>query len=1044
AATLFCLTTVDAAEPSRRDLDLFENHVRPTLVAHCIKCHGETKQEGGLKLTTLADLQKGGESGPAVVAGDPAESLIIQAVRYESIEMPPEEPIDDKLIAGLVSWVEAGATWPEEVVLTPTPTITDEDRQWWCYQPIAKVEPPTIDDHAWTRNEIDRFVYRRLAENEIQPADEATALTLARRVHFAVTGLPPDEATVQSAMSETFDYEALVDQLLESPAYGENQARSWLDLVRYADTDGYRADHERPDAFAYRDYVIRSFNADKPYDQFVREQLAGDEIDPGNRDAIIATMYLRHWIYEHNQRDVETQWHEVLGDITETTADVFLAQGLKCARCHDHKFDPLLQNDYFRMKAFFAAFQPVAAHPVASVDQRTRHADELAKWESATEDIRTRLREIEYPVALKHATREGFDKFIPEIKSMILTPAEEREPYEKQIAAMAERQFDLPYDKLDEWLSDELKAERKQLQAELAKFDSIKPKPLPEVKFVATDVGPVAPVTFNPDDAEKTPIEPGFITLLDESNAAIAPTPEPLQTTGRRTALADWIVNRDNPLTARVIVNRIWQQHFGRGLVETTSDFGRLGSPPSHPELLDYLAGRLVHDSWSLKKLHRLILTSATYRQTSQRPIDRHINRIDPGNRLLWRMNPRRLSGEEINDAFLVASGELEKTKRAIYKSVKRNSPDPLLASFDGPDRIRSIGRRHRTVTSTQSLLLANSDWTNQRAELITNRLADSQAVNDAMLIQRTYRTLFGRDADDDEVELGRQFIQQYAGQSPKENIQSVAKITKFPHGNDSAVDLDPSKSVVIKSNEPKLSPESDFTVEGVVLLRSLFKDASVRTIAARWDGSKTVGGWSLGVTSDKSAFQPRNLILQLVGKTDEGEKVHYEVVASGLRVPLNKPCYVAASVRLNDPSDKGVMFYLRDLSSPDAKLQSASAKHTVVSGVHGNQALVIGSRLGKSDQPSHQWDGLVSNLRIENRWRDLTVTPQADSADGLPTYTVDYQFENADAIGRDSSGNGRDAAVLPKALILKTPRQRARVAFVHALLNSNELIYVD
>src|SRR5690606_26520335 len=296
----------DEQQPAQRDL--FEVHVRPTLVKHCITCHGEAKQEGGLRLTSLESLLAGGDSGPAIVPGQPDESLLLEALRYESYEMPPSGQLDESVVDGIAAWVKAGAEWPQGLVLAPTPKISEQDRDWWCYQPISEPRVPEVDDDGWCRNEIDHFIFERLQREGLHPAAETEPARLARRVHFAVTGLPPDEQTASLLERGDDDwYESLVDTLLEQAAYGENQARSWLDLVRYADSDGYNADHPRPEAYHYRDYVIRSFNADKPYDRFVMEQLAGDEIDPGNRDAVIGTMYLRHWIYEWNQRDVEGQ-----------------------------------------------------------------------------------------------------------------------------------------------------------------------------------------------------------------------------------------------------------------------------------------------------------------------------------------------------------------------------------------------------------------------------------------------------------------------------------------------------------------------------------------------------------------------------------------------------------------------------------------------------------------------------------------------------------------------------------------------------------------
>ncbi|MDF1843331.1 MAG: DUF1553 domain-containing protein [Rubripirellula sp.] len=1027
-----------AQELSRQQRDLFEIHVRPLLVTKCLNCHSSAKQEGRLSLTTREDLLRGGESGPAIVPGKPEQSLLLEALRYESLEMPPDGQVKASQIAGISQWIAAGAPWPAKTVLQPSAATSNADADWWCYQPLVDPEIPPIDSDSWSRTELDQFILRRLLDAGLTPAEEADPIMLVRRLSFAVLGLPPDQDTIDAALSESFDIDAYVDRLLDSDEYGRNQARFWLDLVRYADSDGYRADFDRPKARQYRDYVIKSFNHDKPYDRFIIEQLAGDEIDPGNRDAVVATMYLRHWIYEHNQRDVETQWHEILSDITETTSDVFLAQGLKCARCHDHKFDPLLQKDFFRLKAFFAAFQPTEAHPVATLSELTEYRKQQANWEDATREIRRRLREIEHPVLLQHATREGFEKFIPKIKQMIQRWPDDRTPYEQQIASLAARQYDLPRDEVDKWLTEEQQQERQQLQQQLAEFEKLKPEPLPTMEFVASDIGSVAPETFIPDDPSQTPIAPGFLTLFAAEPADIIPPPAALQSTGRRTALANWIASPDNPLTARVIVNRIWQQHFGRGLVETASDFGHLGTPPSHPELLDWLALKFIEDGWSLKKLHRRILTSATYRQTSLRSLDDQLIRIDPDNALLWRMKPRRLSGEEINDAILATSGELPNLKRAIYKPVKRNTPDPLLAAFDGPDRIRSMGLRHQTTTSKQALLMGNSDWTHDRARAIAARIP-SQHGEPSQWITNLYRTLFARIPVAAEVDLATNFLQRYQEQTPSEEPPEVRTLAEMPGTKSNAVLLSPENPITLQLAAEQAPPSGDLTIEAVILLRSLYPDASVRTIVAQWNGKKSNPGWSLGVTSTKSAYQPRNFILQLIGNQNEGDALHYEVIASGLRPELDKPYYLAVAIDLDDTTENGITFYLKDLSKADAKLQTAKGKHSVTRGITGNSDLTIGGR-----QSSHQWDGLIDSIRIEPMARDLTVVAQADSEQGLPAYAVDWQFEDSEQLGKDDSGNGHHAVANIKLPDIPTPADRAKVALIHALLNSNEFIYVD
>ena len=757
-----------AGGQSQADNDYFEIHVRPLLVRNCIGCHGEAKQEGSLRLTTLEEMLRGGDSGPVLVPGQPDQSLILEALRHESFEMPPDGKLSDESIEAMATWIRAGSPWPRGEVLRPLSGISDEDRQWWSVQPIRDPPVPDVDDPAWCRNEIDHFILQRLQSEGITPSKEASARELNRRVHFAVTGLPPEwepDLEVKAANDPDW-YDRLVDQLLEQSAYGENQARFWLDLVRYADSDGYRADAHRPAAHQYRDYVIESFHADKPYDRFVMEQLAGDEIAPDDREAIIGTMFLRHWIYEWNQRDVEGQWQEVLDDVTETTADVFLALGLKCARCHDHKFDPILQKDFFRLQAFFRPLHPREDLPVASIDERQKYLEQLRAWEEATAELRERLHEIERPELLAHATREGFEKFVPEIKAMVVKRPGQRTPYEHQIATFAERQFDLLPEKLPEWLDEATEAERQRLRAELAKLDHLKPEPLPVQEFVATDVGPTAPTTWVIGDPEKRPVEPGIPTILDESPMVIEPPHPALHSTGRRTALAKWITHPRNPLTARVIVNRIWEQHFGLGLVENASDFGNLGSPPSHPELLDWLATRFMEDGWSLKKLHRRILTSATYRQSSLRAAGEEVDRIDPGNQLLWRMNPRRLSAEEIIDSMLSAGGELAgKQRRAVYETVSRNKVHPVAGLFDFPDRIRSVAKRHHTTTSTQALLLMNNAWTRQRANAMVQHFAELESES---FTEAAYRRLFGRQPDSTELAAAQEFLRQYAAITPE------------------------------------------------------------------------------------------------------------------------------------------------------------------------------------------------------------------------------------------------------------------------------------
>lgn len=804
-----CRISVLEAQESTTQEDHFENHVRPLLVKNCIQCHGQTKREAGLDLSSLDGVLRGGDSGPAMAVGKSDESLIVEALRHQSLQMPPDKKLDDAAVDQIVRWINDGAYWPTGQVLKVVVKITDEDRQWWCMQPIRDPAPPMVANPQWCRNEIDQFILKRLESEGLAPSEAASPSQLYRRAHLAVTGLPPKfDAKQIEQLAQPSGYDQWVDELLNQKSYGENQARYWLDLVRYAESDGYRADAYRPAAQQYRDYVIESFNADKPYDRFIMEQLAGDEIDPSNRQALVGTMFLRHWIYEHNQRDVEGQWQEILDDLTETTADAFLALGLKCARCHDHKYDPLLQKDFFRLQAYFAAMHPREDLPVGTIEEREKYLKEYEAWELATRKIRLALYEIENPVLLAHATREGFEKFVPEIKAMVLKQPYERTPREHQIATLTQRQYDLQPEKLPEWLDKEKLAKRQELLDELAKFDSIKPQPLPTQPFVATDVGPIAPPMHIVGDREKVPVEPGPPSIIDDEPAEIVSPHPALQTTGRRTALAKWIASPENPLTARVIVNRVWEQHFGVGLAENASDFGRLGESPSHPELLDWLASRFIEDGWSLKRLHQRILKSATYRQSSVR-VDSLASRIDPSridpsNRLLWRMNPRRLSGEEIVDAMLTSSGELSKgTKRAIYEKVMRNNLHPLTSLFDFPDRIRSVSKRHRTITSTQALMLMNNDWIRERAIKLLN---STKNLDSAEFVAQAHERVLGRSASEEEIASALAFMQDYSQLAPEP--AAVEQATDEPKSADQTIqETKPSASQVanqVASQMPK------------------------------------------------------------------------------------------------------------------------------------------------------------------------------------------------------------------------------------------------
>ena len=455
-------------------------------------------------------------------------------------------------------------------------------------------------------------------------------------------------------------YGKVVDRLLASPRYGERWATHWLDVVRFAETDGFKADDYRPDAHRYRDYVIRAFNADMPYDRFVRQQLAGDELEPGNPDALVATGFNRLWPDEYNAANLEQRRQEILDDQTETTALAFLGLTFGCARCHDHKYDPTAQADYFRFQAFFAAMHtdhPVALGPV----QRRDYEAKVAAWEETTKEIRAKMDAL--IAGPREELRKGaMGKFRPEIQQAITTPDAKRTPYQRQIALMAEPQLARPVKDMMKKLPEAKKKRYLELEAQLVKLPL---RPMAPRAMAVADLRPAPPTHLLQAGNWFKPLQelsPGFPTFLGGGSVETG-LGEGVESTGRRAALARWLTRRDNPLTARVLVNRLWQHHFGTGLVATANDFGMQGDLPTHPELLDWLAVEFMERGWSMKALHRLMVTSAAYCQDSR--VDpanpNHVRAAanDPGNKLLWHARRRRLEGEAVRDAVLALSGEL-------------------------------------------------------------------------------------------------------------------------------------------------------------------------------------------------------------------------------------------------------------------------------------------------------------------------------------------------------------------------------------------------
>jgi len=675
----------------------------------------------------------------------------------------------------------------------PAKTFSVKDREYWAFQPVRRPDPPKVRNTAWVRNPIDAFILQRLEQKGIGPASEADKITLIRRVTFDLTGLPPTPDEVAAFVADTSPraYERVVDRLLASPHYGERWARHWLDVARYAESDGFRADEYRPNIWRYRDYVIQSFNHDKGYDRFIQEQIAGDELWPENPQARIATAFSRHYPDEWNARDLMQRRQEILQDITDAVGSAFMGLTVGCAKCHDHKFDPILHRDYYRLQAFFAATANDDRIPVWSAKQQAEEQRKSEEWIRATAKIREEIAALQNE-ARQAVIDEEYFKFPDEIKNAVAKAPEQRSPFEQQLAHRAkvikEPSLFLALPKL----KGEKKKRYEELRAELASFNHLYHSEEP-IGAGMRDLGPLAPPTHvlavSNYARPLEEVEPGFLTILDPGPAKITP-PRDGQSTGRRTALAKWLSDPANPLTARVEVNRLWHHHFGAGIVATPGDFGRMGQRPTHPELLDWLSSEFVSNGWSLKRMHRLMVTSNTYRQSSAERED--AARLDPLNRLLWRFRPQRLEAESIRDSALLVSGLLnpavggpsvfpslpagmppppggwsvsrdpaDQHRRSVYISVRRTATYPLLSAFDMPESLESCSRRTQTTTAPQALTLLNAEPSLEWAQAFAGRVSQKAGADRSAQVVEAVRLAFSRQPDSWEKDRMLTFLSQ-------------------------------------------------------------------------------------------------------------------------------------------------------------------------------------------------------------------------------------------------------------------------------------------
>jgi hypothetical protein len=778
--------------PSPEAVRFFEAKVRPVLVENCFKCHGETKQEDNLRLDSRAGIIAGGDQGPAIVPGKPEESLLIQAVKHSpDLSMPPKKQLPSEQIADLSLWIKSGAVWPDDgkpVAAAPRKgmRITAKDRAHWAFQPVKESPIPAVKNVAWVVNPIDAFILAKLEAKGLSPNPPADKRQLVRRLYYDLTGLPPTPAEVEAfaADSSPKAYDALVDRLLASPHYGEKWGRHWLDLVRYAETNSYERDDPKPNVWRYRDYVIRSLNEDKPYDRFVREQLAGDEFSNPTPDSLIATGYYRLGIWDDEPADRELARYNELDDIVATTSQVFLGLTVDCARCHDHKIDPIPQKDYYKLLSFFQNVNPY--HNGGPTDEVPIIVDPAAR-----EDYSRATRELQEKRGQMHAAIVELDE---KFRRLYLA-AKEKDGHADTAAPAAQKP---DFGRLiqtdgERVLGKDDFRRYQQLRADLDVL--IHQLPPGALALGVTENGSHAPHTFvlmrgNPQ-SKGDKVEPGFLTVLGDEKA-IVPTPSPeAKTTGRRTALANWIAERNNPLTARVMVNRIWQYHFGRGIVRSPNNFGTQGDKPTHPELLDWLAAEFVRQGWRLKPLHRLIVQSNAYRMSSSG--NARALALDPTNDLFWRFDMRRLTAEEVRDSILAVSGELnpkmfgpsvypdmprevlasqsipgrnwgksspeDQSRRSIYIHEKRSLLVPLLEAFDLGETDRSNPVRFSTTQPTQSLQMLNGVFLNDRAAALAARLRKEAPGDVKAQVRLALNLVTSRPPQESEVARGVQLI---------------------------------------------------------------------------------------------------------------------------------------------------------------------------------------------------------------------------------------------------------------------------------------------
>ena len=817
----------------------FEDKVRPIFKAHCFECHGEgRKLKGGLDMRLRRLVEKGGESGPALISGKHQDSLLFK--RVASKEMPPgKKKLTAEEIALIGRWIDEGAKTarPEPDKITPGFFITAEEQAFWAFQPIRHSPLPRIKQADRMRTPIDAFVLARLEDKSLSFSPEADRRTLIRRASFDLLGLPPTPEEIDQFLSDKSEdaYERLIDRLLASPFYGERWGRHWLDVAGYADSEGYtEEDPVRPHAYKYRDYVIRAFNEDMPLNRFIQEQLAGDEmvrppyqsLKANDIDKLVATGFLRMAPDgTASGADRKLAMNQVVADTLQIVGTSLLGLTVNCAQCHNHRYDPIPQTDYYRMRAIFEPALntqnwrvPAARRISLYTDADRLKSAQIEKEAAKIDQVRLKKQEEFIEATLKKELAKLPDAMREPIRIARNTPQAKRTPAQEKLLR------DHPSVNVSAgslYLYDaKAAAELKKLAEEAAKVRAT--KPIEDFVRALSEIPGQVPQTFlfhrGDHEQPKEAVLPGGLMIFADFKLGEIPAKDPgLPTTGRRLAFARQLTSGKHPLTARVLVNRVWLNHFGRGIVATPGDFGFLGDRPSHPELLDWLADEFTSGGWKLKRLHKLIMTSAVYRQSSLRTPA--LQKIDPDNRLLGRMSIRRLEAEAIRDAMLLVNGKLngkqfgkpvpvmhddfgqvvlgvdtsdsagykkkevplngEEFRRSVYVQVRRTRPLSVLDTFDAPAMTPNCEIRNASTVAPQALLLMNSQHMVTQAKYFAERVRREAGPNAKKQMAHAWRLAFTQEPRESDVRDALAFLAEqsahYRGSQKGQNPQQLA-----------------------------------------------------------------------------------------------------------------------------------------------------------------------------------------------------------------------------------------------------------------------------